>query len=299
MFEMISLVKRHIYKFLRDKAAVFTSLLSVIILLALYFLFIGKQYTQGLENLDESLKLRLVIGVMMGGILVINTISLSLGVMGNLVTDIEQRKIEGFLVSPIKRYKIVLSYYLSSIIVTAALTLLMWGLTILYAGLFGNTWYPADVILLVSLLIIAYTFISTAMMVYLTTLIKSVNAFGTLAGVLGTFIGFLSGIYMPLTVLGKSMVYVASLNPFTHMAILLKKVMLEKPFIELGTIFSNNPNIINPTSELDMIKSIYGAKEIGIVGMDVSLTIIFIGITVLTGLFLYLSYINMMKKMKR
>ena len=69
-------------------------------------------------------------GVIMGGVLVINTVSLSLGVMGSIVTDIDTRKLDGFLVTPVKRYKIVLSYYLSSIIVTATLTIFMWLLTV-------------------------------------------------------------------------------------------------------------------------------------------------------------------------
>lgn len=299
MFEIQALVKRHIYKFLRDKAAVFTSLLSVIILLALYFLFIGRQYTDGIENLSEPLQTRIVIGVMMGGILVINTISLSLGVMGNLVTDIDQKKLEGFLVTPIKRYKIILSYYLSAIIVTSVLTLLMWALTILYAGIFKGYWYPIDIIIIASLLIILYTFISTALMVFLTTLIKSVNAFGTLSGVLGTFIGFLSGIYMPLTVLGQAMIYVASFNPFTHMSILLKKVLLDQPLIELGTLLSSNPNIENPQSILDNLRNVYGAQEIGIAGQSVSMGIIFSIIAVITLIFLFLSYRNMNKKVSR
>jgi multidrug/hemolysin transport system permease protein len=299
MLEINALVKRHIYKFLRDKAAVFTSLLSVIILLALYFLFIGRQYTEGIENLNEPLKTQIIIGVMMGGILVINTISLSLGVMGNLVVDIDQKKFEGFLVTPIKRYKIILSYYLSSIIVTSILTLFMWLLTVLYAAIFTGYWYPISVIISVSLLIILYTFVSTAMMVFLTTLIKSVNAFGTLSGVLGTFIGFLSGIYMPLVVLGQAMIYVASLNPFTHMSILLKQVLLDRPFAELGLLLSGNPNIENPQAVLDSYKIAYGANEIGILGQNVSMFVIFIGISLITLLFLFLSYRNMNKKVSR
>jgi multidrug/hemolysin transport system permease protein len=299
MMVINALVKRHIFKFLRDKAAVFTSLLSVIILLALYFLFIGRQYTEGIENLSEPLKTQMVIGVMMGGILVINTISLSLGVMGNLVVDIDQKKLVGFLVAPIPRYKIILSYYISAIIVTSVLTLLMWALTIMYAGIFVGYWYPFSVIFKVSLLVILYTFVSTAMMVFLTTLIKSVNAFGTLSGVLGTLIGFLSGIYMPLIVLGQAMIHVASLNPFTHMSILLKQVLLEKPFAELVVLLSSNPNVENPTATLNSIKVVYGAYEIGVLGQNVSLPVIFIGIAFITLIFLFLSYRNMNKKVSR
>ena len=54
MYEFVSLVKRHMLKFLRDKTAVFFSFLSVIILLTLYFLFIGENYVSELRNLQED-----------------------------------------------------------------------------------------------------------------------------------------------------------------------------------------------------------------------------------------------------
>ena len=76
MYDLISLIKRNTLTFLRDKAAVFFSFLSVIILLGLYFLFIGRQYTSGL-NMDDNLKTFLSASVMMGGVLVINTVSLA------------------------------------------------------------------------------------------------------------------------------------------------------------------------------------------------------------------------------
>ena len=98
MYSLISMTKRHILIFLRDKTAVFFSFLSVLILLTLYFLFIGRQFTSGSEMdlLDENLKTYLVAGVMMGGVIVINTMSLSLGMMGSIINDMEYRKLDGF-----------------------------------------------------------------------------------------------------------------------------------------------------------------------------------------------------------
>ena len=110
MYDLMSLVKRNTLTFIRDKAAVFFSFLSVIILLALYFLFIGRQYTSGLDMIDDNMKTFLSISVIMGGVLVINTVSLALGIMGNIITDLQYKKLDAFLVTPVKRYKIILSY---------------------------------------------------------------------------------------------------------------------------------------------------------------------------------------------
>lgn len=289
MYNLITLIKRNIKVYYRDKAAVFFSFLSVIILLGLYFLFLGKQYTNnpGFDSVAKNVQVFLRMSVIMGGVLVINTVSLSLGVMGSIVSDLETRRLEGFLVTPVERYKISLAYYLSSVIVTAILTLIMWFLTVILVGIFSGHWYSFVTVLYASLLILLYTFISSAMMLFLVSLLKSQNAFGALAGILGTVIGFMSGIYMPLEVLGKGMTNVASLNPFTHMTILLKQVLLKEPYALL------------PPEFMDAIASPFGTLEVGLFGLKVPMIILMLASTLLSLLFLFFSYRNMNKKMRK
>lgn len=287
MYNLTSLVKRNIKVFIRDRASVFFSFLSVLIMLLLYFLFLGKQYTSdpGLDTLTQNQKTFLSMGVIMGGVLVINTISLSLGVMVSIVNDLQTRKLEGFLVTPIPRIKIILSYFISSFIVTALLTLLMWAVTILYLGISTGYWYSIETILLSTLLLIFYTLISTSFMMGLVSFLKSQNAFGVIAGILGTVIGFMSGIYMPLHILGKGMSHVASILPFTHMTILLKQVLLKQPYALLS------PEVKSA------VEVFYGTQEIGIFGVNVSMVWLMIGIVILSFLFLFVAYRNMIKKM--
>ena len=287
MYNMLALIKRNIKVFLRDRAALFFSFLSVIILLSLYFLFLGKQYTSGSEfdSISEELRLFLGVGVIMGGVLVINTVSLSLGVMGTIVSDLETRRLEGFMVTPVERYKVILSYFISSVLVTFVLSLMMWILTVLYNGFASGYWYSLETILVSSLLLLFYTFISSALMLFLVTLIKSQNAFGALAGVLGTVIGFMSGIYMPLVVLGKGMVNIASLMPFTHMTVLLKQVLLKEAYAAVPEPLAN------------ALEEPYGTLNIGVFGIDIPMIYLMIGCFFIAMVLLLLAYRNMNKKM--
>ncbi len=296
MYEFVALVKRHMLKFLRDKTAVFFSFLSVIILLALYFLFIGESYVSNLRELQEDgIFTRgfvdfVKISNMMGGILVVNTISLSLGIMGNVITDLEQRALDAYLVTPVKRYKIIFSYYVSAIIVTIFFTLIMWGFTILYAGIVSGYWYTFEVIIKTSLLLLFFTFISSSLMIYLTTLLKSVNAFGTLSGILGTLIGFICGIYFPLANFSSGIQYVSSVFPFTHMTILLKNIMLEQSLTTLQTTV--------PVDAFERIKLYFGVNELGVFGQHVDMIWLMIGSAVIACILLYLGYFNMSRKIK-
>lgn len=293
MFDLWSLTKRHMLRYLKDKTAVFFSFLSVIILLALYILFIGQSYTSDLPNaVPDNLTTFMIVSLTMGGVLVINTMSLSLGIMGTFVEDMAKRNIDAFLVTPVKRWKIMISYYISTIIVTSVLSLIMWGLTIVYVGVASSYWYSLSVILRASGLIVLFTFISASMMVFLTTLLKSINAFGALSGILGTLVGFTSGIYMPLRILPSAVQYVASINPFSHMSILLKKVLLEEPVSQLVSLLGGQE------SDYEEMLSFYGTIEIGIFGTDVSMVWIFVGIALLSIGLLGLAFRNMNKKIK-
>jgi len=227
----------------------------------------------------------------MSGILVINTISLSLGIMGNIITDLEQRSLDAYLVTPVKRYKIIFSYYVSSIIVTVFFTLIMWAFTIIYAGIVSGYWYPFSVIINASLLLLFFTFISSSLMIYLVTLLKSVNAFGTLSGVLGTLVGFICGIYMPLAIFSESVQYISSTIPFTHMTILLKNVMLEEPMRLLS-------NIINQTEAISEMKLYFGMNELGIFGQQINMIWLMLASSLIAGALLYFGYRNMSKKIK-
>ena len=304
MFELWSLTKRHMIRYLKDKSAVFFSFLSVLILLALYIMFIGQSYKSGFINnlprdpltgapinFPDALLTYLIISMTMGGVLVINTMSLSLGIMGTFVEDMSKRTIDAFLVTPVKRWKIIISYFLSAIIVTSVFSIIMWGLTIAYVGLYSGYWFSFSVIMRASGLLILYTLVSTSMMIFIMTFLKSINAFGALSGVLGTFVGFTSGIYIPLSQLPQGVQYVASINPFSHMSIVLKQVMMEESLNLSLPYFGGSAGY-------DQVVSGFGAAEIGVFGQSVSMFWIFLGIGVLSVVFLAIAFRNMNQKIK-
>src|SRR5690606_5670319 len=237
MSEFLALTTRNIKIFLRDKTAVFFSFLSVIILLGLYILFLGNQFKmEGLNDLFTDQEQNFfVYSQMIPGLIVINTLTISLGNLGNVINDLEYKIMDGFMVTPVKRFKVIFAYYSSSLLITIALSWAMllaaWGLLGITSGIFFNP----SIILNAALVIVLCSFISSAFMVLLTAFIKSINAFGAVAGVFGTVIGFTSGIYMPLAILPQAMNYVSSLIPFTHMTILLKQIMFVQAYEILET----------------------------------------------------------------
>ncbi len=294
MYSLSALFKRNIKNYLRDKTAVFFSFLSVIILLGLYMLFLAENMKpSGLSGLLSDKELTfLVYSQLIPGLIVINTVSIPLGNLGNIINDFEYRQIDGFLVTPIKRPIIVLAYYLSSFVITTIISVLMVVGAFSIITLTTGISYPLVSWITTISYTILFSFISTAIMVFLTSLIKSVNAFGAISGVFGTIIGFSSGIYMPLFILPKGIQLFSSVMPFTHMTILLRNAMLPKSFDILTTKLAGNlteEEIVNLTIEL---KEAYGMNEVGLLGMDIPIGLIMVFVVVFAlGLLLLATHI--------
>jgi multidrug/hemolysin transport system permease protein len=289
---------RNIKIYLRDKTAVFFSFLSLIILLVLYLLFLANNLkpTGMDEILTDSQLTFMVYAQLIPGLIVINSVSIPLGNLGNVINDFEYRQIDGFLVTPVKRFKFILGYYVASFIITVVLSsLLVLAAYFIMSVLTGVYVYWLTYVQSI-LLTVLFSFISTAIMIFVTSLIRSINAYGALSGVLGTLIGFVSGIYMPLFVLPEFMSKVASIIPFTHMNIMLKRIVLPQAFelIDASKFDSESTYL----ATIDRLKEVYGYNEIGIFGFNVDIVWIMVGSLLLSLGLLFAATIMMNRRIK-
>jgi multidrug/hemolysin transport system permease protein len=247
----------------RDKSAVFFSFLSSLILIALYFLFIARIYAESMDTvsaLSENAKSFMIYSQMMMGVLAINAISVTLGVFSTVAKDFESGRIDSFLLTPAKPRELLLGYFSGAVIVAFALNLFMWIISAVLIGVLTGYWVGAAASLHIAAILIAASFISCAIMLMLTAIVKSSVALNVISGILGTFLGFLCGIYMPYSNLGKGAETAGSVLPVTHIAIWLKRTVLENVCSQLKI-----------TGELKtlLIEDFYSAGNIGFCGLNV------------------------------
>ena len=233
---MIRFAKRNLMVFFRDKSAVFFSLLSALIIVALYALFLGDTMTQGYEAVPEVRAL--MDSWIVAGILAITSITTTMGAYGTMVDD-RARKIEkDFHCSPLHKSSIAGGYILSAFLIGVVMTLVALVLGEVYIVATGGPWLSFAATLKVLGLILATCFMNTAMVFFVVSFFRSLNAFSTASTILGTMIGFVTGIYMPVGVLPVAIQYVVKVFPVTHSAVLLRQVMMEGP---LATSFAGAP----------------------------------------------------------
>jgi multidrug/hemolysin transport system permease protein len=220
------MVKRNLLIFFRDKGAVFFSLLAVFIILGLYILFLGDMMAAGLGQLPGAKYL--MDSWIMGGLLAVTPITASLGALGTMINDRGQGIYKDFAVSPLKTGKLISGYLGSGILVGLTLTVLTFLLAVVY--IFARNGYLPSALMLMRVLgMIVFTTITSAIpMLYLISWFKSINAFATASTVLGTLIGFLTGIYIPIGSLPAPVQTVIKLFPPSHGALVFRRIMMEE-----------------------------------------------------------------------
>lgn len=284
---MISFTNRNLKVFFKDKTAVFFSLLSVFIIIGLYVFFLGDIWINNFRNLP-SIKY-LMDTWLFAGLLTVVSLTSSMGAFGIMVDD-KMKKIEkDFIVSPIDERKLVGGYILGAIIVGVIMSLVALVLFEVYFVLNGSSLIWGFTLVKVILLIILSTVANSSLVFFIVSFFKSNNAFATASTVIGTLIGFLTGIYLPIGQLPSNVQMIIKCFPPSHAGSLLRNVMMEGP---MATTFANVPE--------QYIASFKESMGINFVFGDTVVTpLASIIILICTGLVFYgLSIINLSRKKK-
>jgi multidrug/hemolysin transport system permease protein len=220
------LVKRNLLLFFRDKSSVFFSLLGVFIIIGLYVLFLGDVLQSNIKGFPG---VRFVMDSwIMAGLLAVTPVTTALGAMGTMIDDKRYKIYKDFSASPMKRSTIAGGYIISGCIISLILTLITVVLAEGYILMGGGELLTVDALLKVIGLVILSVLSSSFMIFYLVSHFKSNNAFSTASTIIGTLIGFLTGVYIPIGSLPESVQFVVKLFPPSHAAVLFRKVMMEQ-----------------------------------------------------------------------
>lgn len=293
MRKIMALSVRNLRLFTRDKALVFFSFLSVIIILGLYVLFLGDIQVQNIRSMiqmDIPEIDALVYAWMLPGLIAVASITLSLGNMGRLVDDAQGENLNDFLVSPLKRTQLILSYLISSIIITSFISVCMFALSIVIVKLKGGPWLNFEQILQ-SLGIIVLLIISSALLsLYIASWVKTQNTYGVVNSMVGTFIGFVTGAYMPMGIMPVFVQNMFNILPVSLGASLLRQVYLS-PILD--TVFKNAP------AEMLSEYRYFQGVDLKVFGRILTPEFMYVGIFVSIILLFVLNYLRFKNLSKR
>jgi len=255
---LIGFTKRNLLVFFRDKASVFFSLLASFIIIGLYILFLGRVYSAGLSSFENAKEI--MDNWVMAGLLSITTVTTTMGAFGIMINDKTRKINKDFISSPIKRWSISGGYVFSAFIIGVILSLVTLVLSQIYIAANNGTLIGISALIKVLGIILLSAFANTALTFFIISFINSENAFSTASTIVGTVIGFLTGIYIPIGNLPSSVQWVIKLFPPSHAASLLRKVMMDDAMTKA---FTGEASKYAPSFREAMgITFKYGSREI-------------------------------------
>lgn len=244
--------------FFRDKGAVFFSLLSPLIIFLLFFLFLDASQLaslkESLPQIDES-KLSIFLNSWVyAGIVMTTTITTGLAALGVFVADRESGRFTDFSVSPVPRWKVVVSYLLATVSIATIITTIVYIVAQVHLTMQGAPLPTFEtVIQIIGLyLLIAFSFAALSSLVI--TFIKSNAAFTSLSVIVGTGIGFMAGIYVPLGIMSTEIANALNALPFAQAAALLREPFVAVPLERIGEG--------QPASVVEKLTETYGLQVV-------------------------------------
>ncbi|MGM7634422.1 ABC transporter permease [Bacillus sp. Hm123] len=230
MEALFSLVQRNNKVFRRDKTQVFFSLLSVIILIVLYAVFLQKLQVDAIEQMTKATPevVTMVNEWLVAGLLSMIAVTSTLAAFGIAVQDMESKVTADFLTAPISRTTIQLSYVLHAFLIGSIFSLIaLIGAEIFIVATGGQWLAIADLAKVVGILLLS-VLLASAMNLFLVLFVRSQNAFSTLSTIVGTAIGFLCGIYVPTGALPSFAQNLVMYFPVSHTTLLLRNAFMEQ-----------------------------------------------------------------------
>ena len=250
MMQILSLTKRNMKVFLRDKTGVFFSLLSPLLVLLLFILFLGdlqissvEQTLKNFEVIDlfaQNFPKAVAYNWLIAGVLGVSCITVSFSCLSVIISDREKGIENDYKASPISNVKVYISYILGVFFSTLLIMVIVsiFGIVFLAASNSLNM-NIADVLMLYGGIILGS--FNAALFAYaLTCFIKTTGAHGAFTGLICAVSGFLIGAYMPISSFPKPIQYVCAVIPGSHSAGLCRYSLLSNYIEEANKLKKKN-----------------------------------------------------------
>lgn len=240
----LQLVKRNSLMYLRDKSSVFFSMLSMLIVLGLMVVFLGNMNRDNVVNLlseygedrntdvDMENAEHLIEMWTVAGILVVNAVMVTLTVIGTRIQDEEKKRLQSFYVAPVKPVKIALGYIFSALFIGTIMCILTLAVAEAYIFFKGGSILNLKETLTVIGLILLNVFLYSCILFFVGMFVKSDSAWSGFGTVIGTLVGFVGGIYLPVGFLPEKVQTVLKALPVLHGNAMMRDIFTKRALEE-------------------------------------------------------------------
>lgn len=233
----LGLTKRNLLLFFKDKQSIIFSLLTSMIVLALYLLFLKDTFVNAMDSainqfpglsllIDKNDKDMFANLILLTGILGSAVITVPYNCLITLVKDRENKVDYDILATPLKRGQIILSYFVSAAFSSIILTGIILAIGLATICMHGNI-YLGTIDILKAFGVVALGSISaTSIFMIVVLFLKTVSASGAFFGLLSAVSGFIIGAYIPISQFSEAVQTVCNIFPASQITIILRNVLI-------------------------------------------------------------------------
>lgn len=234
---ILGFIKRNVLLFFKDWQSILFSLLTSIIVLVLYLLFLKGTFVSAIQSAMEqypglaSMVPQKDIAMfanlfLLSGILGSAMISVPFSCITVVVKDRANKVDYDILATPMKRGQIIFAYFVSAVLSSALLTGFILALGLVGISLQGDT-YLNGIQLVKAFIVVALGSISaSAIFMIIVLFFKTVSACEAFFGILSAASGFVIGAYIPISQFSNEVQTVCNLFPASQITIMLRNILL-------------------------------------------------------------------------
>ena len=298
MTQFLHLTKRNVKLFLKDKGMVFTSLVTPLILLVLFATFLANVYRDTFKSslpedfeVSEKIISGLVGGELCSSLLAVCCITVAFCANFLMVQDKVNGARDDLLTSPVKRSTLALGYYFATVISTLIICLIATVLCFVYLACVG--WYLsfADVMLVLSDVVIL-TLFGTVLSAIVNTFLSSQGQITAVGTIVSAGYGFICGAYMPLSNFGAGVRNAVMFLPGTYGTSLVRNHMMGGVLKEMSSTGFPDGVVEGISDSVDCNLYFFNKS----VSAGACYAVMLISIAVLVGIYVAINFIKIKRK---
>ena len=234
---ILGLIKRNLLLFFKDWQSILFSLLTSIIVLVLYLLFLKGTFVRAMQSAMEQYP-GLASMVPQKDIAMFANLLLLTGILGSamisvpfscitvVVKDRANKVDYDILATPMKREQIILAYFISAVLTSILLNSIILAVGLIGIRMQGNMYLNISQVVKAFSVVALGSISASAIFMIVVLFFKTVSACEAFFGILSAASGFVIGAYIPISQFSNEVQTVCNLFPASQITIMLRNILL-------------------------------------------------------------------------
>ena len=243
---ILGFIKRNVLLFFKDWQSILFSLLTSIIVLVLYLLFLKGTFVSaiqrameqypGLASMVPQKDIAMFANLfLLSGILGSAMISVPFSCITVVVKDRANKVDYDILSTPLKRGQIIFAYFVSAVLTSILLNSIILAVGLIGIRMQGNMYLNISQVIKAFSIVALGSISASAIFMIVVLFFKTVSACEAFFGILSAASGFVIGAYIPISQFSNEVQTVCNLFPASQITIMLRNILLNGLLAHINT----------------------------------------------------------------